>query len=90
MHKCLHGAEKCPDFREFFPLEIKPNIREVLEKCGNTGTKPTCGIFLTIAGRLTPIMVFFNNGFYDSLQSQPLQDNNVYFSHFSLVILTGT
>ena len=30
-------------------------MRGVLEKCGNAGIKPKCGISRTIAGRLTPM-----------------------------------
>ena len=30
--KCCPGAEKCLNFRNFFPLEIKPKMRDVLAK----------------------------------------------------------
>ena len=31
MHK-MSGAGKCLDFSDFFPLEIKPKMREILVK----------------------------------------------------------
>ena len=35
--KCLPNAEKCLDVREFFPLEIMTNMRDVLAKMRECG-----------------------------------------------------
>ena len=35
--KCRPGVEKCLNFRDFFPLEIRPKMRDVLAKMRECG-----------------------------------------------------